>query len=79
MQAGKNRSLFLGYIGAAWAGCAERDRRTIAIEVGMQNSGLATAPAIKFFPALAALPAALFSVWHNLAALLLVARWRGRP
>jgi BASS family bile acid:Na+ symporter len=70
--------LSLGYLGGRLVGAGEAERRTMALEVGMQNSGLATALAVKFFPALAALPAALFSVWHNVAALLLVARWR-RP
>jgi len=40
--------------------------RTIAIEVGMQNSGLATALALKYFGTVAALPGALFSVWLNI-------------
>lgn len=40
--------------------------RTIAIEVGMQNSGLATALAIKFFSQAAALPGAIFSIWLNI-------------
>jgi BASS family bile acid:Na+ symporter len=39
--------------------------RTIALEVGMQNSGLATALALKFFAPVAALPGAIFSVWLN--------------
>ncbi|RJS94062.1 bile acid:sodium symporter family protein [Salinisphaera sp. Q1T1-3] len=41
--------------------------RTLAIEVGMQNSGLAVALAQQYFGAIAALPGAIFSVWHNLA------------
>lgn len=41
--------------------------RTIAIEVGMQNSGLAVALAQQYFSATAALPGAVFSVWHNLS------------
>lgn len=53
--------------------------RTLAIEVGMQNSGLGVALAIKHFTPLAALPGALFSVWHNLSGSLLAALWqRGR-
>jgi bile acid:Na+ symporter, BASS family len=40
---------------------------------------LASALAIKFLPALAALPAALFSVWHNVSALMLAAWWARRP
>ena len=44
-------------------------RRTLAIEVGMQNSGLAVSLAAAHFASmpLAALPGALFSVWHNLS------------
>lgn len=41
--------------------------RTIAIEVGMQNSGLSVALALKYFTAASALPGALFSIWHNLS------------
>ena len=47
--------------------------RTLAIEVGMQNSGLAVALAFKYFSAAAALPGALFSIWHNLSGSLLAA------
>lgn len=53
-----------------------RDSRSIAIEVGMQNSGLAVALALKYFTAVAALPAALFSIWHNLAGAVLAGFWR---
>ncbi|MBQ3811412.1 MAG: bile acid:sodium symporter family protein [Kiritimatiellae bacterium] len=44
-------------------------RRTLAIEVGMQNSGLAVSLAAMHFASmpLAAVPGALFSVWHNLS------------
>ncbi|MGB2248910.1 MAG: bile acid:sodium symporter family protein [Alcanivorax sediminis] len=49
--------------------------RTLAIEVGMQNSGLGVALAIKHFTPLAALPGALFSVWHNLSGSLLATVW----
>lgn len=51
--------------------------RTIAIEVGMQNSGLGVALAQKHFTgALVALPATLFSVVHNLTGSSLAAYWR---
>lgn len=39
--------------------------RTCCFEVGMQNSGLAVALAVAHFGPAAALPGALFSVWHN--------------
>ena len=48
---------------------------TIAIEVGMQNSGLGVALALEFFSATAALPGALFSVWHNISGSLLASQW----
>ncbi|MCG8392846.1 MAG: bile acid:sodium symporter family protein [Pseudomonadales bacterium] len=50
--------------------------RTLAIEVGMQNSGLGVALAVKHFSAMAALPGALFSIWHNLSGSLLATIWR---
>jgi BASS family bile acid:Na+ symporter len=52
--------------------------RTISIEVGMQNSGLAVALATQFFSAAAALPGAVFSVWHNLSGSLLAGWWSRR-
>ena len=63
-------------LGMALGWCAGRllrmdaaHRRTLAIEVGMQNSGLAVSLATVHFASmpLAAVPGALFSVWHNLS------------
>ncbi|AKE39007.1 Putative Na+-dependent transporter [Corynebacterium camporealensis] len=51
-------------------------RRTIAVEVGMQNSGLATALATTHLNPLAALPGALFSIWHCLSGAVLAAGCR---
>ena len=44
-------------------------RRAISVEVGMQNSGLASSLATLHFAAypLATIPGALFSVWHNIS------------
>lgn len=53
-------------------------RRTITIEVGLQNSGLATSLATAYLNPLAALPGALFSVWHNLSGAVLAAMFRYR-
>jgi BASS family bile acid:Na+ symporter len=47
----------------------------LAIEVGMQNSGLGTALATKYFTAMRALPSAFFSIWHNITGSLLAALW----
>lgn len=41
--------------------------KAISIEVGMQNSGLATSLAMMHFGAVAAIPGAIFSVWHNIS------------
>ena len=51
----------------------------ISIEVGMQNSGLASSLAVIHFAAypLATIPGAIFSVWHNISGAL-AAKWYGR-
>lgn len=72
--------LLLGYALAKVYGLEEALRRTLAIEVGMQNSGLAVSLARTHFDGLAGatLPGALFSVWHNLSGSILAAIWRWR-
>ncbi|MFQ5960023.1 MAG: bile acid:sodium symporter family protein [Candidatus Methylomirabilales bacterium] len=70
--------LLLGYLGAWQAKISQLRRRTVSIEVGMQNSGLAVALAIAHFGPVAAVPGALFSVWHNITGPLLAAIWRRR-
>ena len=67
-----------GYWVPRWLGRDVRECRTLAIEVGMQNSGLAVALAVKYFSATAALPGALFSIWHNLSGALLAGLWSRR-
>lgn len=71
----------LGYGFAKVAGCREALRRTISIEVGMQNSGLGAALATRHFSqyALAPVPAAISAVYHCLIGSLLAAWWRRRP
>ena len=71
--------LAAGYVLARAFGADEGVRRALALEVGMQNSGLGAALAVQFFTAAAALPAAVFSVLHNLGALALIGLWRRRP
>jgi len=71
--------LFIGYNGAKLLGYNVKECRTLAIEVGMQNSGLAVALAIQHFNAAAALPGALFSIWHNLSGSALALFWSKKP
>ena len=59
--------MLAGYWGARALKCDRRTAITIAIETGMQNSGLAVALTKQFFSVGAALPGALFSVWHNIS------------
>jgi BASS family bile acid:Na+ symporter len=67
-----------GYWGGRLLGFEENVCRTLALEVGMQNSGLAATLGKIYFSPLAALPGALFSVWHNLSGSLLAGFWAGR-
>ena len=67
-----------GYGIARWNGHTEVQARTIAIEVGMQNSGLGVALANSFFGPMAAIPGALFSVWQNIAGAVLAGFWKWR-
>ena len=72
--------LVLGYWLPRLFGLRQKDCRTLAIEVGMQNSGLGVTLAIQFFSTAAALPGAVFSIWHNLSGSLLASYWaRKRP
>ena len=61
--------LALGYLIAAALRLVEPKRRALCIEVGMQNSGLAASLAAVHFAAypMAAVPGAIFSVWHNVS------------
>ncbi|MET0064974.1 MAG: bile acid:sodium symporter family protein [Candidatus Thiodiazotropha sp.] len=70
--------LLLGYWIPRGFALPEQICRTLAIEVGMQNSGLGVALAVKYFSAAAALPGAIFSIWHNLSGSLLAGYWSRR-
>jgi len=61
--------LGLGYLIGRLLGLAEPKQRAISIEVGMQNSGLASSLATIHFAAypMATIPGAIFSVWHNIS------------
>ncbi len=61
--------LMLGYMAGLLCRLPMHKRAAISIEVGMQNSGLASSLATMHFAAfpLAAIPGAIFSVWHNIS------------
>jgi BASS family bile acid:Na+ symporter len=69
----------LGLTAGYWLGRSLRftptECRTLAVEVGMQNSGLGVALASQYFGALSTLPGAVFSIWHNLSGSVLAAWW----
>ncbi len=57
----------LGYLAAKAFKLNLADCKAIAIEVGMQNSGLGAALAAAHFNPIAAVPSAVFSFWHNVS------------
>ena len=61
--------LSLGYLIGRLLRLPAAKRRAISIEVGMQNSGLASSLAKLHFAAypMATIPGAIFSVWHNIS------------
>ncbi len=71
--------LLLGYLAARAVGLPESSRRAVSIEVGMQNSGLAAGLARTHFSPEAAVPAAIFSIWHNISGSLITSYWSRRP
>ena len=67
----------LGYGLARVFGYAEIIRRTVSIEVGMQNSGLAVVLANRHFAdPLTAVPGAISAVTHSILGSLLATIWR---
>ncbi|MDR3440344.1 bile acid:sodium symporter family protein [Telmatospirillum sp.] len=70
--------LTLGYGASRGIGMTHRKSKAIAFEIGMENSGLAVALAIAHLDPIAAIPGAIFSVWHNFSGSLLAGYWGGR-
>ena len=73
-------ALSLGYASARVFGLAERDRRAVSIEVGIQNSALALVLIFQFFGGLGgmAIIAGWWGVWHIVSGLTMVAFWSRR-
>lgn len=61
--------LTVGYLIGLMLKMTPAKRRAISVEVGMQNSGLASSLATLHFAAfpMATVPGAIFSVWHNIS------------
>jgi bile acid:Na+ symporter, BASS family len=69
-----------GYWGARIAGLDEQSCRTVSIEVGMQNGGLASGIALQMGRvATVGLAPAIFGPWMNISGSMLANYWRGRP
>lgn len=69
---------FIGYFLAHIFKLSYEDKKTLSIEVGMQNSGLAASLATVHFNPLAAVPGAVFSFIHCLTGPTLVKFWAAR-
>jgi len=78
----------IGYVAGYWIArlCGrvlpidERDCRTVAIEVGLQNGAMASALAIDVLKSpVSALPPNVFSIWMNFSGSILANYWNKRP
>jgi bile acid:Na+ symporter, BASS family len=70
---------FLGYWGSRALRLNEIDSRTVAVEVGMQNGGMATGIAMEVLKSTkAALAPAIFGPWMNISGSVLASWWRRR-
>jgi len=71
---------FLGYWVARLARLEESACRAVAMEVGMQNGGLASGIAVDVLKSTsAALAPAIFGPWQNISGSILASFWRRRP
>ncbi len=70
--------LSAGFLIGGFLGLSFKEKKTISIEVGMQNSGLGMALSILHFSKIVALPSAIFSLWHNISAVGLVYCWKNK-
>ncbi|MFH0974356.1 MAG: bile acid:sodium symporter family protein [Spirochaetota bacterium] len=67
--------LVFGYLAGKGFGFNLMQRRTLAINVGMQNAGMGAVLAIKHISPEAAIPNALFATWCIISAAILAAVW----
>lgn len=67
--------LFFGYLGSRAVGMNLFQSKGITFEIGMENSALAMTLALAYLDPIAAIPGAIFSVWHNLTGSALATYW----
>ena len=67
--------MLLGYLGGQAAGFSFKRKKTLSIEIGMQNAGLGVILALEHFSAEVAIPAAIFTIWCIVSASMLVNFW----
>ena len=71
---------WLTRLAGRWLPLGEIEARTVAIEVGLQNGGMAGALSIGVLKsAVAALPANVFSIWMNFSGSILANWWSRKP
>ncbi len=70
--------LILGYLTGKGFGFNLAQRRTLAINVGMQNAGMGAVLAIKHISSEAAIPNALFATWCIISAAILAEIWSAK-
>lgn len=68
--------LLIGYVLAKLCGMELAKRKAISLEIGMQNSGLGVALAAAHFSPLAAVPSAIFTIWHNISGAIMATVYR---
>lgn len=67
--------LLVGYCAGKALGLSKAKRRTLAFEIGIQNSGLGVSLASTYFNPTAALPAAITSIWQIITGPIIASYW----
>lgn len=68
--------MVMGYFAGKISGFSFKRRKTLSIEIGMQNAGLGVILALNHFSAEVAVPAAIFTIWCIITASIMVSFWK---
>ncbi len=68
--------MILGYLAGKTARFNFKRKKTLSIEIGMQNAGLGVVLALEHFSKDVAIPAAIFTIWCIISASVLINFWR---